>query len=66
MMLVTCEVRNGLQALTLHDCRYAYYIHCLAHRSQLTLVIASRSFPHLSFLLKIGFYCECRVLHPNK
>ena len=31
---------NGLQALFLNDCPYAYYVHCLAHRLQLTLVAA--------------------------
>jgi hypothetical protein len=24
---------NGLQALVLKDCPYAYYVHCFAHRS---------------------------------
>ncbi|QHN78286.1 Zinc finger MYM-type protein [Arachis hypogaea] len=33
---------NGLQALFLKDCPYAYYIHCFAHRLQLALVAASR------------------------
>ncbi|XP_052620868.1 uncharacterized protein LOC111892149 [Lactuca sativa] len=33
---------NGLQALVLKDCPYAYYVHCFAHRLQLTLVAASR------------------------
>ena len=33
---------NGLQALFLKDCPYAYYVHCMAHRSQLALVAASR------------------------
>ncbi|KAH9657609.1 TTF-type domain-containing protein [Citrus sinensis] len=32
---------NGLQALILKDCSYAYYIHCLAHRLQLALVAVS-------------------------
>ncbi|KAK9132619.1 hypothetical protein Scep_012147 [Stephania cephalantha] len=29
---------NGLQALFLKDCPYAYYVHCFAHRLQLALV----------------------------
>ncbi|XP_073271061.1 uncharacterized protein [Primulina huaijiensis] len=29
---------NGLQALFLNDCPYAYYVHCFAHRLQLALV----------------------------
>ena len=33
---------NGLQALILNDCQYAYYIHCFAHRLQLALVNASK------------------------
>ncbi|PNX62059.1 zinc finger MYM-type protein, partial [Trifolium pratense] len=33
---------NGLQALFLKDCPYAYYIHCFVHRLQLALVAASR------------------------
>ncbi|KAJ9174012.1 hypothetical protein P3X46_017087 [Hevea brasiliensis] len=33
---------NGLQALFLKDCPYAYYVHCMAHRLQLAIVTASR------------------------
>jgi hypothetical protein len=33
---------NGLQALFLKDCPYAYYVHCYAHRLQLALVLAAR------------------------
>ncbi|XP_021829144.1 zinc finger MYM-type protein 1-like [Prunus avium] len=33
---------NGLQALFLRDCPYAYYVHCFAHRLQLELVAASK------------------------
>ncbi|XP_074327092.1 uncharacterized protein LOC141665033 [Apium graveolens] len=32
---------NGLQALFLKDCPYAYYVHCFAHRLQLALVGAA-------------------------
>ncbi|XP_024640619.1 uncharacterized protein [Medicago truncatula] len=32
---------NGLQALFMKDCPYAYYIHCFAHRLQLSLITAS-------------------------
>ena len=32
---------NGLQALFLRDCPYAYYVHCFAHRLQLALVVAA-------------------------
>ncbi|XP_022868812.1 zinc finger MYM-type protein 1-like [Olea europaea var. sylvestris] len=34
---------NGLQALFLRDCPYAYYVHCFAHSLQLTLVSAARN-----------------------
>ncbi|XP_073279492.1 uncharacterized protein [Primulina huaijiensis] len=33
---------NGLQALFLKDSPFAYYIHCFAHRLQLTLVAAAK------------------------
>uniref|UniRef100_A0A453B994 DUF4371 domain-containing protein n=2 Tax=Aegilops tauschii subsp. strangulata TaxID=200361 RepID=A0A453B994_AEGTS len=33
---------NGLQALFLRECPYAYYVHCYAHRLQLALVSASK------------------------
>ncbi|KAF8404096.1 hypothetical protein HHK36_008976 [Tetracentron sinense] len=33
---------NGLQALFLKDCSFAYYIHCFAHRLKLALVAASK------------------------
>ncbi|XP_074580896.1 uncharacterized protein LOC141837381 [Curcuma longa] len=34
---------NGLQALFLEECHYAYYIHCFAHRLQLVLVATAKS-----------------------
>ncbi|KAK4549592.1 hypothetical protein RGQ29_032748 [Quercus rubra] len=33
---------NGLQYLFLKDCPYVYYVHCMAHKLQLTLVTASK------------------------
>jgi hypothetical protein len=33
---------NGLKALILNECPYAYYVHCMAHQSQLALVASSR------------------------
>jgi len=33
---------NGLQALFLKDCPYAYYVHCFAHQLQLALVAVSK------------------------
>ena len=51
---------NGLQALFLKDCPYAYYIHCFAHKLQLALVAASREvflihdfFSHLTFIVNV-------------
>ncbi|GJX16197.1 zinc finger MYM-type protein 1-like protein [Tanacetum coccineum] len=33
---------NGLQALILKECPYAYYLHCFAHQLQLALVLTSK------------------------
>ncbi|KAK4558185.1 hypothetical protein RGQ29_007800 [Quercus rubra] len=51
---------NGLQALFLKDCPYAYYVHCMDHRLQLALVTASREvkdvhqfFDHLVNIINI-------------
>jgi Domain of unknown function (DUF4371) len=33
---------NGLQALILQECSYAYYVYCMAHQLQLALIMASR------------------------
>ncbi|KAL8126637.1 hypothetical protein AgCh_013768 [Apium graveolens] len=41
------QLWNGLQALFLKDCPYAYYIHCLAHQLQLALVVAIREVPQI-------------------
>ncbi|XP_022856997.1 zinc finger MYM-type protein 1-like [Olea europaea var. sylvestris] len=37
-----CGSWNGLHALFLKDCPYAYYVHCFAHHLQLTLVSAAK------------------------
>ncbi|XP_017617872.1 uncharacterized protein LOC108462437 [Gossypium arboreum] len=58
---------NGLQALFLNDCPYAYCVHCLAHPLQLALVTASRKvipihnfFSDLNFILNIiSASCKC-------
>ena len=39
---------NGLQALFLRECPYAYYVHCYAHRSQLALVAAAKDVVHVT------------------
>jgi len=51
---------NGLQALFLKECPYAYYVHCFAHKLQLALVAASREakyvhqfFENLNFIINI-------------
>ncbi|KAH9750084.1 TTF-type domain-containing protein [Citrus sinensis] len=58
---------NGLQALILKDCPYAYYINCLAHRLQLALVAVSHEivlihhfFTKLTSVVNIvGASCKC-------
>jgi hypothetical protein len=47
---------NGLQALFLQQCPYAYYVHCYAHRLQLALVDASKEVVPISqFFQKLIF-----------
>ena len=47
---------NGLQALFIKDCPYAYYVHCYAHRLQLSLVGAARDVvPITQFFQKLHF-----------
>ncbi|CAM8956601.1 unnamed protein product [Rhodiola kirilowii] len=38
---------NGLQALFLKECPYAYYVHCFAHRLQLSLNAAAKGVPNV-------------------
>ncbi|KAF3437111.1 hypothetical protein FNV43_RR19864 [Rhamnella rubrinervis] len=51
---------NGLQALFLQDCPYAYYVHCFAHRLQLALNGAAKEVKYVwlffSMLNKIVNY----------
>ena len=71
--LVICEVKgiydgssnmrgtwNGLQALFLRDCPYAYYVHCFAHHLQLALVTIAKDatsiwqfFSYLTYLVNL-------------
>jgi hypothetical protein len=51
---------NGLQALFINDCPYAYYVYCLAHQLQLALIVAAREisdvhtfFQNLIFVVNI-------------
>jgi putative ubiquitin-RnfH superfamily antitoxin RatB of RatAB toxin-antitoxin module len=39
---------NGLQALFLRECPYAYCVHCYAHRLQLALVALAKDVVHVS------------------
>ncbi|XP_075521518.1 uncharacterized protein LOC142554730 [Primulina tabacum] len=59
---------NGLQALFLKDCPYAYYVHCFAHRLQLTLVSAAKGvnviwklFSHLDNIVNIVISSTKRI-----
>ncbi|XP_028115985.1 zinc finger MYM-type protein 1-like [Camellia sinensis] len=38
---------NGLQALFLKDCPYAYYVHCFADRLQLALITVAKDEPNV-------------------
>ncbi|CAJ2676375.1 unnamed protein product [Trifolium pratense] len=56
---------NGLQALFLNECPYAYHIHCFAHKLELALVRASSEvIPIYHFFSKltsiVKFFCSCR------
>jgi hypothetical protein len=47
---------NGLQALFLRECPYAYYVHCYAHRLQLALVASAKDVvPASQFFQKLLF-----------
>ncbi|XP_024626848.1 zinc finger MYM-type protein 1-like [Medicago truncatula] len=58
---------NGLQALFMKDCPYAYYIHCFAHRLQLALVTASREVkPIHKFFEKLTFIVNAVCSSPKR
>ncbi|GKB78603.1 zinc finger MYM-type protein 1-like protein [Tanacetum coccineum] len=51
---------NGLNALILNECPFAYYVHCFAHQLQLALVAASKDvsevhtfYKHLNFIVNV-------------
>ena len=57
---------NGLQALILNDCPYAYYIHCFAYRLQLALVKASKQVVPISgFFLNCFWWSKLLMLHAS-
>lgn len=54
-----CGEWNGLEALISSECPYAYYVHCLAHRLQLTLVAASKEIIHVhQFFYQVELHCQ--------
>ncbi|XP_074315003.1 uncharacterized protein LOC141651180 [Silene latifolia] len=57
---------NGLQAVVIRECPYAYYVHCFAHRLQLALVAAAKEvIPVCQFFSKLSFVINV-VLAPYK
>ncbi|XP_074293713.1 uncharacterized protein LOC141620851 [Silene latifolia] len=47
---------NGLQAVVIRECPYAYFVHCFAHRLQLALVAAAKEvIPVCQFFSKLSF-----------
>jgi hypothetical protein len=58
---------NGLKALILQECPYAYYIHCLAHQLQLALVAASREVPKVhNFFQNANFIVNTVSASPKR
>ena len=54
-----CGEWNGLEALISSECPYAYYVHCLVHRLQLTLVAASKEIIHVhQFFYQVELHCQ--------
>lgn len=50
---------NGLQTLILHECPYAYYVHCLAHKLLLAFVASTNEVVdvHDFFFSKFEYDC---------
>ena len=58
---------NGLQALFLKDCPYAYYVHCFAHQLQLALVAAAKDVPNVwKFFSKLNSIVNLVGVSPNR
>ncbi|XP_025625283.1 uncharacterized protein [Arachis hypogaea] len=58
---------NGLQALFLKDCPFAYYIHCLAHRLQLALVFAAKEVCYVhQFFSKLTLIVNVVTVSPKR
>jgi hypothetical protein len=58
---------NGLQALFLKDCPYAYYVHCFAHQLQLALVAAAKDVPDVwKFFSKLNSIVNLVGVSPKR
>ncbi|XP_073271512.1 uncharacterized protein [Primulina huaijiensis] len=58
---------NGLQALFLKDCSCAYYVHCFAHRLQLTLTAATEKEVSIwLFFSKLNSICNLINASPKQ
>ncbi|XP_025692337.1 uncharacterized protein [Arachis hypogaea] len=58
---------NGLHALFLKDCPFAYYIHCLAHRLQLALVSAAKEVCYVhQFFSKLTLIVNVVTVSPKR
>ncbi|QHN81587.1 Zinc finger MYM-type protein [Arachis hypogaea] len=58
---------NGLQALFLKDCPFAYYIYCLAHRLQLALVSAAKEVCYVhQFFSKLTLIVNVMTVSPKR
>uniref|UniRef100_A0A2N9FSG3 HAT C-terminal dimerisation domain-containing protein n=1 Tax=Fagus sylvatica TaxID=28930 RepID=A0A2N9FSG3_FAGSY len=58
---------NGLQALFLKDCPYAYYVHCFAHQLQLALVAAAKDMPDVwKFFSKLNSIVNLVGVSPKR
>ncbi|XP_020967615.1 zinc finger MYM-type protein 1-like [Arachis ipaensis] len=58
---------NGLQALFMKDCPFAYYIHCLAHRLQLALVFAAKEVCYVhQFFSKLTLIVNIVTISPKR
>lgn len=49
---------NGLKALILNECPYAYYVHFMAHQLQLALVAASREVHEVHNFFRHANFCD--------
>uniref|UniRef100_A0A2N9H031 TTF-type domain-containing protein n=1 Tax=Fagus sylvatica TaxID=28930 RepID=A0A2N9H031_FAGSY len=60
-------VWNGLQALFLKNCPYAYYEHCFAHQLQLALVAAAKDVPDVwKFFSKLNSIVNLVGVSPKR